>query len=366
MSAEFAARRSRSRAIVSAHDVEALLVTVEKNVTYLTGFSGDSTFLLLSPDREILISDFRYITQLEEECPDVEAFIRPSKTTLPNAVAELVQEWHIERLGVEGHSVTLELAEKLREPLPACEFVSVDWQIENLRAQKDDVEIAEIREAVRLAERGITFLQAMLTPEITEWELACELEHAIRKFGGEGLSFHPIVAVGDRSALPHYRPGHRKISESPILLVDWGAQTHRGYKSDLTRTYLTGPFEGEFETIYRTVLTAQELAIERIAPGMRCQEVDAVARDSIREAGYGDYFDHGLGHGIGLDIHELPRFSQSSDAILEPGMVVTVEPGIYLPGWGGVRIEDDVLVTDQGCEVLTSVPKDWDSVRIPL
>ncbi len=347
--------------------LESLLITAEKNVTYLTGFTGDSTWLLVTANSELMLSDFRYITQLEEECPGVELFIRTSNTKLTDALAEKANERDLKQLGYESHALTVEIFNSISLPLAGIELVPVAWEVEQLRAVKDEEEIADIREAVDLAEQGFAYLLEILKPQATEQQLAYELEHAVRNFGGEELSFHPIIGVGDRSALPHYRPGKLKVGDSPILLVDWGAQTDSGYKSDLTRTMLTAEFnEPKFETIYKTVLESQRLAIEKIAPGVSCQEIDSVAREYIRDAGFGDYFDHGLGHGIGLDIHELPRFSQSSDAPLEAGMVVTVEPGIYLPGWGGVRIEDDVLVTEGGCDVLSSVPKDWDNVRVSI
>lgn len=368
ISDQYSKRRERLRESIQSEDVDGMLVSVEKNVSYLTGFSGDSTWLLFTENAELLVSDFRYITQLEEECPDVEKHIRTSNLTLNAATASQINERGVKRLGFEAHSMTFEVYQSLEESLSSVELVPVSWHVEQLRAVKDEGEIQEIREAVRLAEKGFAFLKAIMTPQSTEQELAYELEHAIRNFGGEELSFHPIIAVGDRSAMPHYRPGKLKISDSPILLVDWGAQTHSGYKSDLTRTMLTDSFseEAKFEKIYKTVLEAQRLAIEMIAPGVSCQAIDSVSREYINDSGFGEYFDHGLGHGIGLDIHEQPRFSQSSDAPLEAGMVVTVEPGIYLGGWGGVRIEDDVLVTDTGCEVLSSVPKDWDSVKISI
>ncbi len=363
-------RRARLRKIIKAHKIDALLVTTEKNVTYLSGFSGDSTWFLITPDSETLISDFRYITQLREECPGVPTYIRTSKTGMIHALKEVLKGTPIEQLGIEGHTLALNVYRELEHELENVSLIEVNWQIERLRAVKDQTEIAEIREAVRLAEKGFEVLKAILTPDCTEEFLYFELEHSIRKFGGAGVSFHPIIAVGDRAAMPHYRPGKLTISQSPILLVDWGAQTHAGYKSDLTRTLLTNPSTKKFkdikkfEKVYKTVLESQLLAIEKIAPGVSCREIDSISRDYIKKAGYGKYFDHGLGHGFGLDIHELPRFSQGSDALLEPGMVVTVEPGIYLPGWGGVRIEDDILVTKNGCEVLSSVPKDWDSVHV--
>ena len=355
-------RRDKVRQSLTEKDVDGFLVTTEKNVKYLTGFTGDSTWLLLTQDSELLISDFRYVTQLEEECADVERFIRESKIKLTDAAIGKIQGQSLKRLGFEGHSMTCEVFRGLEAGLTGTELVSLNWVVELHRAVKDDFEVAETREAVRLAEKGFAFLLSILKPNATEQELAYELEHAVRRFGGDELAFPPIIAVGDRSAMPHYRPGKLRISDSPILLVDWGAQTHSGYKSDLTRTVLTAEFEDQqFEKVYKTVLEAQLLAIDRIKPGISTLDVDRVAREHIEKAGFGEYFDHGLGHGFGLDIHELPRFSPSADTPLETGMVVTVEPGIYLQGWGGVRIEDDVLVTDHGCEVLSSVPKDWES-----
>jgi Xaa-Pro aminopeptidase len=215
---------------------------------------------------------------------------------------------------------------------------------------------------VRLAARGFDFLRASLTPEMTELNAAHELEHAMRRFGADGVSFPPIIAVDDRAALAHYHPGQRVIGGAKLLLVDWGAQTAARYKSDLTRMLIFGKPTKKLAKVYDTVLKANERAIRAIRPGMTCQAIDAVARGYIQKSGYGKRFGHGLGHGIGLDIHEMPRFAPNSDTVLEPGMVVTVEPGIYLPDWGGVRIEDDILVTQDGCEVLSAhVPKDLES-----
>jgi len=347
-----------------ARQVDAVLIQGERNVTWLTGFTGDSTWLLLTQDSECLISDFRFTTQLEEECAGVAALIRPSNVKLSEAVAGLVRQHRVEKLGCEAHLATAEVLETIRTAVSPTVAESFAWEIEALRAIKDKDEIQAIREAVRLAERGYHYFRSVITPEKTERQLAAELEFALRQFGADGLSFPAIVAVGDRSALPHYRPGENPVSASPILLLDWGACGRSGYRSDLTRTMLTGKADRKFEKVYRTVLEAQLAGIARIAPGLTCGDVDAAAREIIQAAGFGKYFDHGLGHGIGLDVHEGPRLARNVETVLQPGMVVTVEPGIYLPGWGGVRIEDDVLVTRQGCEVLSTVPKDWESVSV--
>lgn len=353
MTSPYSSRRQRLRRRF-AKLAPAMLVTGELNVSYLTGFSGDSSWLLLTADRELLISDFRYRIQLEEECPGLETVIRGTRVPIHEAAGELIRQLALKSVAIESHLLTLETHRQI-QAAAGCELVEASGLVEQLRTVKDAGEIAEIREAVALAARGFNYLQAVLGPEMTERELAYELEHAMRRFGAAGVAFPPIIAVGDRGALPHYRPGTIKIREADTLLVDWGAQTHRGYKSDLTRTLVTGKKSKKFEQIYAIVLEAQLRAIAQIRPGALCNEVDAAARDFITQSGYGKQFDHGLGHGIGLFIHEQPRLSPVSTQTLEPGMVVTVEPGIYVPGWGGIRIEDDVLVTRDGCEVLSAV-----------
>lgn len=355
MTDRFASRRTKLLEIVEREKVDALLVTGEKNVSYLTGFTGDSTWLLARAAGMRVVSDFRYVTQLEEECPGLDAFIRPPHVKLHEAAIQVIKEAGPGRLGIEGHLVTVELQDQLRAALEPIELVPLNWKIETeLRAIKDADEIAEIRTAVDLAQRGFLELRESLRPELTERQIAFDLEHAIRRMGGERLAFPAIIAVGDRAALPHYRPGKRRIADDPLLLVDWGAETPRGYKSDLTRTLVAGRIPREFEKVYQTVLRAQQAMIGAIRAGVSCIEADKAGRDVIAEAGYADNYGHGGGHGIGLDIHEQPRMAPNGTGHLAAGMVVTVEPGIYLPGWGGVRIEDDVLVREGGCEVLSA------------
>jgi Xaa-Pro aminopeptidase len=233
--------------------------------------------------------------------------------------------------------------------------------VETLRLIKDDGELAEIREAIQQAERGFQLLKASLSPDMTEQQAANELERAMRHFGAKQAAFDTIVAVGPRAALPHAQPTSTRIGDAAFLLIDWGARNSAGYHSDLTRMVVTGTISPKLEKLYRVVLQAQRRGIEAVRPGVPGGEVDSAARDAIRQAGWGKNFGHGLGHGIGLEIHEGPRVSQNSRVELKPGMVVTVEPGIYLPGWGGIRIEDDVLVTRTGHEVLTSLPRDLES-----
>jgi len=359
----YAARRDKLRRTLRKEGVDALLVTNYTNVTYLTGFTGDDSYLLLLPKGEIVVSDPRYTTQLEQECPGLEASIRPPGVGMVDTVARITTSGGIGKLGIEGNAMTVALRDQIASALPKVTLVSLVDAVEDLRIIKDKEEVAEIQRAVWFAERAFQVIRASLRPERTEKEVAAELEHQIRLYGGKSCSFPPIVAVGARAALPHARPTEQKIGADDFVLIDWGADGGL-YKSDLTRVLVTGKIPPKLERIYRVVLSAQEQAIEAIRPGISCGEVDQVARSIIAKAGFAKQFGHGLGHGIGLDIHEAPRLAANQHLKLEPGMIVTVEPGIYLPGWGGVRIEDDVLVTKSGYQVLTTLPKQWEDTIV--
>ncbi|MCA9108648.1 MAG: aminopeptidase P family protein [Planctomycetaceae bacterium] len=365
MSDRFVSRREKLLRVIKQAGVNALLVSGETNVSWLTGFSGDSTWLLLGPKVCVLVSDGRYETQISEECPGLDVVIRKPETKLHEAIAKVVQSAGIGCLGFESHLLTWAMAGDLQSVLPNVEFKPVAGKVEELRAVKDAEEIAKIRTAVDIAIRGFQVIRAMLTSEMTEVSVAHELEQTMRRFGAAGTSFETIVAANDRAALAHYRPGREPIGDCSMLLIDWGANLTGNYKSDLTRVLLFGKVTKKLAKVYQTVLEAQQRAIRSIRPGIKCEEVDKVAREYIRQQGYGRRFGHGLGHGIGLDIHEMPRLAPNSQTVLQPGMVVTVEPGIYLPRWGGVRIEDDILVTRDGAEVLSqSLPKDMESMLV--
>lgn len=353
-------RRKNLRAQFDSLGVDAMLVSDEKNVRYLTGFTGDSSMLLLDETGELMLSDSRFTTHLAQDCPDVPAAIRDARHKLDEFLSETLTGRPIRRLGVEADVMTVAQHEQFQKALgDKLELVSTQGVVLRLRSIKDTEEIELIRRAARLAEDTFLQITANLRPDQTEREIAFLIEHTIRQLGGTGCSFKPIVGVGSNAALPHAIPTSRRLDASTVLLIDWGADLD-GYKSDITRTLFTGPVSDKIRTIYRVTLEAQLKAIEAIAPGKSTLEIDAIARDHIRDAGFGDYFGHGLGHGIGMNVHEEPRFSPRSNDILEPGMVVTVEPGIYLPGVAGVRIEDDILVTETGHEVLTNLPKDVD------
>jgi Xaa-Pro aminopeptidase len=367
MSAQkFEKRRAKVIRQFRQNEVDALLVTNEKNVSYLTGFSGEDSYLLLNKKQAVLLSDSRFATQIEEECPDLKTCIRGPRQNMSGMVSQLVNQSETSNLAIESSSMTVQALEGLKSVLKNTHLKPVSDMVENIRLIKDREEISKIKEAVVQAERGFESMKASLIGTDTELQVAHQLEHWMRRFGASGNSFPPIIAVGERSALPHARPTHGLISGSGFLLVDWGADHESGYKSDLTRMIVTGKVSSKLETVYRLVLKANEKAIEAVRPGVRCCDVDSVARKIIESGGYGKKFGHGLGHGLGLDVHEGPRVGPTSETALEPGMVITIEPGIYLPGWGGVRIEDDILVTKEGCEVLSSIPKGWDTVRISI
>lgn len=363
-----ALRRERLRNALVEERLDALLLTSGPNVTYLTGFTGDSSYVVLTRERAILVSDPRYIGQITDECPEIETHIRKPTRKLPEATGDVIRELGAHGVGCESSSLTLTDAEVLRDAVPGVDWAPGADRVERLRAVKDEIEIASIREAISIAERAFQVFCGLLSPDDTEKALADAMDHFVRRCGGIECSFPPIIAVGERAALPHCPPTSRRVRDSDLLLVDWGAVSPGLYRSDLTRvlpTHKKASFTSDrLVSIHALVLRAQEAAIRAVRPGVLGKEVDAVARSIIAEAGHGEHFGHGLGHGIGLQIHEAPAIRQLSETRLVPGMVLTIEPGVYLPGWGGVRIEDDVLVTPEGCEVLTHVPRDLESLRI--
>lgn len=360
---DYEARRHKLQRLLVSEGLEALLITDEKNVTYLTGFTGDSSYLLVTQTDLVLVSDSRYTTQLTQECPGLKVHIRPTGETLVGATVKLVRRQKVNHLGLEGESLSMNASARLGQELPKVALHPTSGLVEQLRQIKDKDEIEATRRAVDYAQRAFAILRASLRPEQSEREIANELEYQLRRMGAKGCSFPPIIAVGSNAALPHARPTNRRIGEAPLVLVDWGADEGL-YKSDLTRVLFTAKIPPKLHKVYGFVLTAQQRAIEAIRPGALCSEVDAVARGTIRDAGFEKYFGHGLGHGVGLNIHEAPRLAPKQDVPLKPGMIVTVEPGIYLPNQFGVRIEDDVLVTKDGAEVLTSVAKDFDEMFV--
>lgn len=338
---------------LQAEKADVFLITNPVNRRYLTGFSGSAGLVWISADKQGILTDFRYIEQVKTECPDWELIkIEDYFDTLKT----LISEQNINRIAYEKDHVTVGQLQQWEDKL-SVEFIPITGWVQDLRMIKDDTEIEYIRKAAQIGDKAFANLLPTIRSGTTERDLALELEFLMRREGADGMSFEPIVASGPQSALPHARPGERLLSVGDFVVFDFGC-TVNGYCSDMTRTVLIGEPEEKHMLIYDLVLKAQMESLSAVAPGKTGSEIDAIAREIITNAGYGEYFGHGLGHSVGLEIHENPRLSKKDQTILRPGMVVTVEPGVYLPDFGGVRIEDLVVVTEEGHEVLTSTFKE--------
>lgn len=358
-----ARRRENLSRLLDEEQLDAFLISSAVNITYLTGFTGDSSYLIVERGMALLISDSRYTQQIEEESPGLPVHIRTANQKTIEAIAEALTKRKLTKVGFESTALHVADFETLKELAPAIDWKGEERRVEQLRMIKDESEIAEIRQAIAIAERAFSAFTSLLRPQDTEKDLHDLMEHYIRRAGGKESSFPPIVAAGKRAALPHAPPTMQAIGEEELLLVDWGSKG-RLYMSDLTRVLAIRRISAKLEEAHKVVINAQKRAIDAVRPGVTAEEVDAAARSAITESGHAGVFGHGLGHGIGLQIHEGPWLRPHSPTVLEPGMVFTIEPGVYLPGWGGVRIEDDVLVTPDGCEVLTRVPRDLESLTI--
>lgn len=349
-------RLQKVQAILADRQLDSLLISRPENRLYLTGFTGSSGVVLITREKAFLITDFRYVEQAGEQAPAFE--VVKAETTATAALAELCQQLSLDRIGFESDFVTVDAFRSMKKSLEGRDLLPASGLVESLRIIKDESEIALMRKAAAIADEAWGQLLSAIKPGAVERDLAVELEFKMRRLGAEGPSFNTIVASGVRSALPHGVASDKVIQKGDLVTFDFGAQ-YQGYCSDTTRTVMVGEPSPKQRKIYEIVLEAQVRGVRACRPGMTGQELDEVCRSYIREKGYADAFGHGTGHGVGLAIHEEPRVSiRGSDTILKPGMVVTIEPGIYLPGWGGVRIEDSVLVTESGCERLTQSSKE--------
>ncbi|HEX3032773.1 MAG TPA: Xaa-Pro peptidase family protein [Bacillota bacterium] len=347
-------RLSSLRTVMQDRGLEALLIISPENRRYISGFTGSSAYLLITQTQAWLLTDFRYVEQAKSQTDGFQVIQHGAKWE--ERLKELVLESGIKEIGFEQNFVTFGMHTVLSQQLAPVRLLPQDNLVESLRMVKDAGELELIRQAVEIADRGFNHILEFIEPGKSEKEVAVELEFCLRRLGAEKAAFDFIIASGTHSALPHAEPRDCLIEQGRQLKMDFGAVV-KGYHSDITRTVFLGQATEKFREIYYTVLEAQERAIAAIAPGKLGREVDQVARDYITAQGYGEFFGHGLGHAVGLNIHEEPRLSIQGEVVLEPGMVVTVEPGIYLPDWGGVRIEDIVVVTPAGCEILTKAPK---------
>ena len=342
------------RAKLQQENIDAFLITYPVNRRYITGFSGSSGFALITVDQHILITDARYKVQSRQEAPDWTIVFHSN--SIMETVAQQCRFYGVQTLAFEAEYVSYQMYCELKEWLPTVQLHPIGGWIEQLRVQKTDQEIEHIRRATEIVDFTFEKLMKELRPGLTELQVAARIETLLREQGASSSSFESIVASGKRSALPHGRASMKTLEKGDLVILDFGAW-FQGYASDITRTIVLGPANKKQKEMYTLVLEAQTRAIESIAPGVTGKEVDQVARDWIASNGYGDFFEHATGHGIGLEVHESPLLRRTSEDRLEEGMVVTVEPGVYLPDFGGVRIEDDVLVTATGNEILTRAPK---------
>jgi Xaa-Pro aminopeptidase len=334
--------------------LQALLVTEIAHVRYISGFSGTNGLCVITPTKQFFITDRRYITQARQEIKGFTVII--AKQDLFPLLAERKLLPRRARIGFESKHISVDELGNLKKLLPDRQFVPATNILETITAVKDGKEIELIRSATEITDRVFKKVLNVLRSGVTEYDISAEISYWHRKYGAECDAFDPIVASGRRGALPHARASSKIIRRGEMVVLDFGCR-YRGYHSDMTRTIAVGRPSAEMKKVYQIVLDAQMKAIDLIRSGVLARSVDAVARRHIKQSGYGRYFIHSLGHGLGIQIHEPLRLSVLSRAVLETGNVVTIEPGIYIPGCGGVRIEDDVVVNDHGCSVLTRSPK---------
>lgn len=360
---DYAARRGLLRNLLVENEIDGLLVTDLVNIRYLTGFTGSNAALLVhswdtpgAEDRTVIATDGRYDTQVAAQVPDLRAEIARAVT---RRVAELAGEWKFGRLGYESHIVTVDQHRALLELATGLEFVATPGLVEQLRMVKDDYEVERLRAACAVGDEALAALlgNGALRPGRTERQVARDLEWAMFERGAAGIAFETIVAAGANSAIPHHRPTDAVLATGDFVKMDFGAVVD-GYHSDMTRTFVLGTPASWQREVYDLVYAAQRAGREALRPGIPCADVDAAAREVIAAAGHGPLFVHGLGHGVGLRIHEAPGIAKTGTGTLQSGVAVTVEPGVYFPGRGGVRIEDTLVVREGGPDLLTNTSKD--------
>lgn len=348
----------RTKKLVEQFDklgVEAVLLTSVYNRRYITGFTGSSAYIYISKDRQVLLTDFRYIIQATAQCPDFE-IVDYKKLGLIETLETYLKEDSIKAIGFEGNQITYGEQQLFSSRLPGYEWKSIGNIVEEIRMIKSAEEMVYLRKASKIGDEAFTHMLNFIKVGMTEKEIALELEFTMRKLGASGNSFDPIIASGLNGALPHARPTDKKIQRGELLTMDFGC-VYEGYCSDMTRTIAIGEINEKQREIYDIVLKAHLESLAALKPGMTGKELDSIARDIIKDAGYGDYFGHSLGHSVGLEVHEMPMLSQLGMTAFQEGMLATIEPGIYIEGIGGVRIEDLAVVTANGAESLVTSEK---------
>ena len=348
-------RMDRLRTLFPELGVDAVLFLDMINIRYLTGFTGSDGALLVGEEEAQLLVDGRYITQAGGEAHGVSVVEYRDKK---EGIAAAIGDNGSRVAGFEALALNVDAYLWLKNSLPEITLKPLSGEISNIRAVKDEREIVCIREAADICFHALSGLQDILKAGIREKDIACELEFRMKRGGADDVAFPVIVASGENSALPHARPGMRRIADGDAVVIDYGAVVN-GYHCDETCTFLVGRADQRQKEIYNLVRKAHDLALDAVGAGVSCIEIDRIARGCIEAGGLGPNFSHGTGHGVGLAVHEAPRIAAKSEGTLEKGMVVTLEPGVYFPGAWGVRIEDTVLVKEKGCEILTKMPKDF-------
>jgi len=352
---KFSPRLDKVRSSLIELHLDALIVTSLQDIRYLSGFSGSTALVLIRHDNAYIFLDFRYLTQAKEEVVGFE--VKSVTSPAWNALTDCAKEGEVKRLGFVPSELSFEQYGKLEEKRKGMELVPTVSPIGPLRMIKDLGEVEAIRRSCRLVSQNLEEIRSLVRPGMREIEIAALFEYSLKMNGADGPGFETIVASGPRSAMPHAHPSQREVKSGDFLKMDGGSQWH-GYHSDMTRTWVLGSATPQQKQIFQVVLEAHDQAVSAVRPGMLAEELDGVTRRVIEEAGYGAYFGHGTGHGVGLSVHEEPRIGKDSRTPLAEGMVFTIEPGIYLPGVGGVRIEDTVFLTEDGAEVLTTASRE--------
>lgn len=340
-------------------DLDACLLKGMDNIFYLTGFRGSEGTLVVTQGDLILLTDFRYITHAQEVTQGIKIVEVRAKQ---NVLGDLCRTYGIRKIGFDSFHTPFYTYKKWRESMESAEFIPLDDDIESIRKQKEPGEIDRITKAIDVATKAFTEVYERIRPGMTEREIANDLDYAMRRLGADCPSFPTIVASGPRAALPHAEPSDKEIANGEMVIIDFGAQVD-GYCSDETCTLSVGEVNGKLQDIYAIVSEAKEIGLSTLKTGMPIRDVDRIVRGFIKDAGYGDFFGHGTGHGVGIAVHEAPAINSSGEGLLEEGMVVTVEPGIYIPNIGGVRLEDMVLIMSNTGKVLTRIRKDMLHIR---
>ena len=357
---ELANRINRMLRRLPHFSVQALLILDMSNIRYLSGFTGSDGALFIGQGRRVLLVDGRYITQAKEETSGIEVLEYQEKI---EGITNVLSHHPSLTVGFEATTVTVDTYTRLKNRLEKITLKPLPEEIKAIRAVKTAVEIAKIETAAAIASRALVSVLARIRAGMTEREIAADLDSTMIQCGAEAVAFPTIVASGKSSAWPHARPGLRKIQAGDVMMIDYGA-VFEGYHSDETCTFVIGRADSKQKDVYQVVKEAHDGALKAIRAGISCHEIDRIARSCIEEHGFGESFSHGTGHGVGLDVHEFPRIAATSKNILEAGMVVTVEPGVYIPDLWGIRIEDLVLVKEGGSAVLSKIPKKFKVLEI--